>query len=39
MEFPNSAICLLQFSSLLPMTVLQMFFAVCSVNKSLEKWS
>jgi len=37
MEIPNSVICLLKFSSFLLMTDLQMFFALCSINKILEK--
>ena len=37
MEIPHSAICFFKFRSLPLMTVLQMFFALCSMNKLLEK--
>jgi len=37
MEILNSAICLFKFSSLPLMTLLQMFFALCSINKIFEK--
>jgi len=38
MGIPNSAICLFKFCTLLLVTVLQMFFALCSMNKILKKW-
>jgi len=37
MEIPNSAICLFTFCSLPLMAVLDMFFALCSMSKILEK--
>jgi len=37
MKILHSAICLFKFYSLPLMTVLQMFFALCSMNKIIEK--
>jgi len=38
MEIPNSASYLFKFCSLPLMAILQMYFALCSTNKILEKW-